>query len=250
MVSATSKMFQQSILLNSGAHRKPFSLGFSLLLQAAAVGVLSLVPLLYSPGIPAVHLRSLLLVHSPTPTPVETRQPLPEGRTPSIHRFLFNPATVSHPLALQHAAAVSVVSASTPDLGTADSEHNVTGDAILSSINALPQPAPVSLERPPVKAAAKAIRVGNGVAEANLLLKVQPSYPPLARSARVSGTVEFSATISKEGTIENLQLVRGHPLLVAAARQAILQWRYRPTLLNGQPVEVLTSIVVTFTLNQ
>jgi protein TonB len=66
----------------------------------------------------------------------------------------------------------------------------------------------------------------------------------------VEGTVEFTATINKEGTIENLQLVRGHPLLVNAAREAILQWRYRPTLLNGEPVEVITDIVVKFTLSR
>jgi protein TonB len=79
--------------------------------------------------------------------------------------------------------------------------------------------------------------------------QVQPKYPPLAKSARVQGRVEFTATISKDGTIENLQLVRGHPLLVNAAKEAVLQWRYRPTLLNGQPVEVVTDIVVNFTLN-
>jgi protein TonB len=85
--------------------------------------------------------------------------------------------------------------------------------------------------------------------EANLIRKVQPAYPPLAKSARVSGTVEFRATISKDGNIEGLTLVRGHPLLVNAAREAVLQWKYRPTLLNGQPVEVITDITVNFTLN-
>jgi periplasmic protein TonB len=65
----------------------------------------------------------------------------------------------------------------------------------------------------------------------------------------VQGAVEFTASISKEGRVENVQLLRGHPLLVNAAREAVLQWRYRPTLLNGQPVEVVTDIVVNFTLN-
>ena len=66
----------------------------------------------------------------------------------------------------------------------------------------------------------------------------------------MEGTLEFTATISKLGTIENLQLVRGHPLLMNAAREAILQWRYRPTLLNGEPVEVITAITVRFTLGR
>jgi protein TonB len=94
------------------------------------------------------------------------------------------------------------------------------------------------------------VRVGGRVAEANLIRRVQPVYPPLAKAARVQGTVEFTAVISKEGNIENLQLVRGHPLLVEAARQAVLQWKYRPTMLNGQPVEVVTDIIVNFTLSQ
>lgn len=77
-----------------------------------------------------------------------------------------------------------------------------------------------------------------------------PLYPPLAKTARVQGAVEFTAVISKEGVIENLRLVRGHPLLAQAAQEAVLQWRYRPTLLNGQPVEVVTDIIVNFTLSQ
>jgi len=82
-----------------------------------------------------------------------------------------------------------------------------------------------------------------------LIYRVQPVYPPLAKTTHVEGTVEFTAIISKQGTIENLQLLRGHPLLVNVARQAVLQWRYRPTLLNGERVEVITDIVVKFTLS-
>jgi protein TonB len=92
------------------------------------------------------------------------------------------------------------------------------------------------------------VRIGTGVAEANLINRVQPLYPPLAKAARVQGSVEFTALISKEGRIENLKLVSGHRLLVKAARDAILQRRYRPTMLNGMPVKVLTSIVVRFSL--
>jgi protein TonB len=93
-------------------------------------------------------------------------------------------------------------------------------------------------------------RIGGQVMEANLIKRVQPTYPPLARSARVQGVVEFTAVISKDGNIENLQLVRGHPLLVNAAKEAVLQWKYRPTSLNGTPVEVITDIIVNFTLSQ
>lgn len=152
-------------------------------------------------------------------------------------------------MAVTRATATNAVAAPAFAFADAGSDDSATTGSILSLFDTPLRPAPTIQSKPPVKAPT-AIRVGNGVAEANLIVKVQPSYPPLARSARVSGVVEFSATISKEGTIENLQLLHGHPLLVNAAKQAILRWRYRPTLLNGQPMEVLTSIVVTFTLNQ
>src|SRR5207237_8711763 len=111
-------------------------------------------------------------------------------------------------------------------------------------------PGPPPPPPPPNKAPAGPQRIGGNVAKANLIRKVQPVYPPLAKSARVQGTVEFTATISKDGNIENLVLVRGHPLLVNAAKEAVLQWKYRPTLLNGQPVEVITDIIVNFKLSQ
>jgi TonB family protein len=94
------------------------------------------------------------------------------------------------------------------------------------------------------------IRVGGNVQAANLIRKVVPVYPPLAAQARVQGTVRFQAVIGENGAIQNLQLVSGHPMLVESARQAVSQWLYKPTLLNGQPVEVVTTIDVNFTLSQ
>ena len=93
------------------------------------------------------------------------------------------------------------------------------------------------------------VRIGT-ILESNLIYKVMPVYPPAAKAARVQGAVEFTAIISKTGSIENLRLVRGHPLLVNAAKAAVLQWKYRPTLLNGEPVEVITDITVNFVLSQ
>ena len=83
-----------------------------------------------------------------------------------------------------------------------------------------------------------------------LLKKVVPIYPSLARQARVSGTVQLIGVIAKDGTIQQLQVVGGHPLLVKAAVDAVRQWIYRPTLLNGQAVEVIAPIDVIFTLGQ
>ena len=94
------------------------------------------------------------------------------------------------------------------------------------------------------------VRIGAQVAEANLISKVEPIYPPLARQARISGTVEFTIDIGADGKVQSLQLVRGHPLLVNAAKEAVLQWVYRPTLLDGNPVPVTTTAEVTFNFPQ
>ncbi|HYL82648.1 MAG TPA: energy transducer TonB, partial [Candidatus Angelobacter sp.] len=94
------------------------------------------------------------------------------------------------------------------------------------------------------------VRVGGNVQAARLVNKVQPIYPPLARQTRISGTVRLHAIISKDGSIQSLEVVSGHPLLQQAALDAVRQWRYQPTLLNGDPVEVDTTIDVIFSLNQ
>jgi protein TonB len=85
--------------------------------------------------------------------------------------------------------------------------------------------------------------------EGNLLHRVQPDYPTLARQVRVQGQVVLRAIISREGTIENLQVLSGHPMLVQAAVNAVRQWRYRPYVLNGEPVEVETQVTVNFVLS-
>jgi len=81
-----------------------------------------------------------------------------------------------------------------------------------------------------------------------LVRKVEPKYPPLAISARIQGPVVLAAVISKAGTIENLKLISGHPMLVGAAIDAVSQWRYRPYILNGDVIEVETQITVNFVL--
>ncbi len=101
---------------------------------------------------------------------------------------------------------------------------------------------------PPRPVLAKPLRISH-LDEANLLHRVQPVYPPIARQARVQGTVELRAIIGKTGTIENLVVVSGHPMLAAAAIEAVRQWRYRPYLLNDHPIEVETEITVNFLLS-
>lgn len=94
----------------------------------------------------------------------------------------------------------------------------------------------------------RVFRIGGKVAEANLIEKVAPEYPERARRARIQGVVEFTVVIGEDGLVKTLQLVRGHPFLVIAAQDAVFQWKYRPTTLNGNPVSVMTDVVISFTL--
>lgn len=97
------------------------------------------------------------------------------------------------------------------------------------------------------KPVAKVFRTSS-ILQGSLIRRVEPVYPPLARSARIEGPVVLAAVISKAGTIENLTLLSGHPMLVRAAIDAVSQWRYRPYILNGDVIEVDTQITVNFVL--
>ena len=90
--------------------------------------------------------------------------------------------------------------------------------------------------------------LAQGLSQGLLLKQVPPAYAPLARQARIQGTVVVRAVISKDGSVESLTLVSGHPMLVPAAMDAVKQWKYKPYILNGEPVEVETTINVNFTL--
>jgi protein TonB len=101
----------------------------------------------------------------------------------------------------------------------------------------------------PKVAAPQRVRVSQGVTSGLLVHRVQPNYPPLARQARIQGSVVLQAEISKDGAIENLRLMSGHPMLAPSAIEAVRQWRYKPYILNGEPVAVETQITVNFTLS-
>ena len=94
----------------------------------------------------------------------------------------------------------------------------------------------------------KRVRVSSRVAEANLIHDVAPSYPPAAGRARIEGTVVLLALIAKDGTVEDVRVESGLPVLAQAAIDAVKQWRYKPYLLNGEPIEVASQITINFTL--
>lgn len=102
---------------------------------------------------------------------------------------------------------------------------------------------PAQQEKHPVK-------LSEGVLEAQLISRIEPQYPAIAVQTKTEGTVRLHAIVSREGRITSLDVISGHPFLVKAALDAVRQWRYRPTLLNGEPVEVETSITVIFRMHE
>jgi protein TonB len=116
---------------------------------------------------------------------------------------------------------------------------------IISSTSSL---AAVPKLGPKVVTPIQRVRMSQGVTKGLLTYRIEPTYPTVAREARIHGEVVLTAIIDKDGNIENLQLVSGHPMLAPAAINAVKQWRYKPYLLNGQPVEVETTITVNFEL--
>lgn len=239
-------MFDQTFVNTDRKTKKPIAVALSLALQICVLAMLVLIPLVYTQALPSAQLRNILTAPAPpVKAPVVTK---PEHATTVTRRF--SAALVAPTVIPKRINNVQELAAA-PDLivpgatNEASSQINNVLPGVLNSAVVPPPPPAPSKPKPTQR-----LRIATGVAEANLIRKVMPVYPALAKSARVQGTVEFTAIISKEGTIENLKLVRGHPLLVQAAKDAVLQWRYRPTLLNGEPVEVLTDIIVNFTLSQ
>jgi len=127
------------------------------------------------------------------------------------------------------------------DVGGVPGAGGAMGSVIGGIINSTPVAGPKA-------ATPQRVRVSQGVTQGLLTRKIQPNYPPLARQARIQGSVLLQAEISKDGSIQNLRLISGHPMLAPAAIEAVKQWKYRPYILNGEPVEVETQITVNFTL--
>jgi protein TonB len=121
----------------------------------------------------------------------------------------------------------------------------ITG--VLSGLNNAGPPPPISAPSKPKSPRRIKVSV---LESARLIHSPRPDYPPLAKMAHVQGTVRLEAIIGTDGRIQNLKVIGGHPLLVNATLQAVVQWRYQPTLLNGEPVEVQTEIDVNFRLGE
>lgn len=251
-------MFEQSLMeLSVGKTRTPWTVAVSFLLQFMMIGVMILIPLLNYYELPATQLMTFLV--APPPPPPPPPPPAAEIVRPKVIPKQFDSGVLTQPTAIPDevaiikedeipppAATIAGVVGGVPGGVAGGQMGGVIGGIISSTPNVAPPPPP-----PPVKKAPpppKRIRVGGSVQKARLERQVRPVYPPLARQARIQGTVKLTAIIAKDGTVQELQVMSGHPLLIQAAIQAVKQWKYKPTLLNGQPVEVVTQIDVNFTL--
>jgi protein TonB len=123
---------------------------------------------------------------------------------------------------------------------------SVSGGGVLGGIIGS---VPAGAAPPPAADGTKRITIGGNVQQAKLVAQPKPVYPPLAKQARISGVVHLSALIGKEGNVIDLKVISGHPLLIPSALEAVQQWVYQKTLLNGEPVEVMTQIDVNYTLS-
>jgi len=241
-------MFERT--LDSSWHERSHR-GFTTLtsfgIQALAVCLLIALPLLHPQGLPLFRqLSSPVSLGQPVSGPPQIR---PHSSPASPPQMFHAQIILSQPPRIP-AGIAHVEDDAPPQIGSGPYVPGVKPGAggpggVLDSVGtgtrAIMPVAPVA----PVHT----IRLSH-ISEGNLVKKVLPTYPPLARTARIQGTVELQAIISKEGTIENLRLLSGHPMLSAAAIEAVRQWRYRPYILNNEPVEVETQITVNFFLSE
>jgi protein TonB len=212
----------------------------SFMLQAAGAAVVLLIPLLRPSVLPHLdltpHMVPIFLPHVQMP---EAPQISSGPSAPSTGANLFVvPREIPKGIRTDSdpAAATNVEAPCAQCIGVTGSGP-VTGN--IPMIGLALAPVPPTVARP-----ARISRIMDG----SLIHRVQPDYPILAKQSRIQGPVQIAALISRTGTIENLQVVSGHPMLVSAALNAVKQWRYRPYILNGEPIEVETKITVIFSL--
>jgi protein TonB len=219
-------------------------------LQVLLVGVLILIPLIYTEALPKQQLMTFLVAPPPPPPPPPPPAAVPIKVVKQIQSDLSNgqlrtPTKIPEKVQMiKEEEAPPPVMASGGVVGGVPG--GIPGGQMGGVIGGIISSTPVAV---PKVATPARVRVSQGVSSGLLIKKVQPNYPPLARQARIQGQVLLQAQISKDGSIENLSLISGHPMLAPAAIEAVKQWRYKPYMLNGEPVAVDTQVVVNFTLS-
>jgi protein TonB len=235
-------MFEDALMESAGKPRtqRGWSSGLAAICNGTIVSLLLLWPLLHPASLPRGTISMLLAVPAPPAAPVP--------RMPRAVSVVAHPETLANPFAAPARIPAHIAEVQSVSPAVADNFPNVltqqgTGlpSGLADSIGTAAPPQ-VHAGRPPKLA------ISSGVMAGNKLSGAPPQYPGIARVAGVQGTVVLGATISRSGTIENLHVISGPPMLIAAAEQAVRTWRYRSYLLNGEPVAVETTVYVVFRL--
>ncbi|MDR3764037.1 MAG: energy transducer TonB [Acidobacteriota bacterium] len=248
-------MFEDSLLESGGRNSKlkrrgPWATLLSFVLQILLIGVLVLIPLIYTDALPKQQLMGYLVAPPPPPPPPPPPAAAPVVKVAKVVSEIDN-NQLKAPTAIPKKIQMVKEDEAPPSNGgvpggvvggiPGGSSGGVVGGVLGGIISSAPSAAPKI-------ATPKRIAVSQGVTQGLLIRKVSPTYPPLARQARVQGTVMLQAVIGKDGSILNLHAVSGPPLLIPSALDAVRQWKYRPYFLNGEPVEVDTQVQVNFSL--
>ncbi len=250
-------MFEQSFLSN-GKTRRPWTVLVAFGGQLTAIGILVASPLFFVDAPPVTQFTAMLLAPPPPPPPPPPPAPVQVApRQTHMPSRQFDASRLIAPRTIPaQVATIKDQEMAPPSVGSGvvgGVPGGVPGGVVGGVIGGLlmaappppppPPPPPADVPKPPTR-----IRIGGNVQAALLIHEVKPVYPMVARQARVAGVVELKAIIGRDGTVQNLVLVSGQPLLVAAAMQAVKQWVYKPTYLDGVAVEVVTEVSVNFHL--
>lgn len=237
-------MFADALLDSHHLSRRGWATLTSFGIQAIAVAFLLAIPMFYTQVLPQMRVTPHLIASlgDNAPQPSASRQAV-RGE-PSIYTELrINVLTAPRSVLLVTSTGPDIEAPNLP-IGSADASRIGPGSPV-GVFHSLDQVAVRVTPPPPVAAKTPRISV---MMEGSLIHRVDPVYPSLARAARVQGTVMLAAVIGRDGSVQNLQLLSGHPLLTTSAIDAVRQWRYRPYVLNGSPIEVDTQITVKFIL--
>ena len=248
-------MFQESVIEATARTHRVWTVLVSSTLQCTLVCGVLLIQLLRPELLPRTLLQTMLAVPPMPPPP-----PAPANHAPTQPRIAqrqFNGATLLQPARIPDAVAIvndADLPVSTPGVpgGIQSGVPGGTGvatDSFFSSLSATTAPPPPVAKSEPAAVPTR-LRLGGNILQGKLIYGPKPAYPILAVRARLEGTVQFTAIIGRDGAVQSLTLVSGHPLFVQAALEAVRRWRYSPTYLNGEPVEVISPILVTFALNR
>lgn len=254
-------MFEQTFV-GEGQTKKPVTVLVAFAIQTVVLVVLAIIPMIWFDVLPAAQFTSMLVAPPPPPPP----PPPPAAAPPPVKVVKmiprqFDAGKLMAPTAVPKAVAQIKEDELPPPTAGVGVMGGVPGGVaggsiggvlggIIGSVPVVAPPPPPPAKKVEAVVTPQRVRVGGNVRPPRPIRQPSPIYPPLAKQARISGVVRLSAVISRDGTIQELKAISGHPLLIPAALEAVKQWLYEPTLLNGEPVEVDTQIDVTFTLNQ